>query len=211
MIRLSLLICLLGFSVCTNAQYNIHNITFDVKEDNLLFSKIDNYVKVSFPKMSKVSIISGHSNTEKINDTIFRISPNYIGKDTLELLENNKMVYKKIFEVREISQGQFILGTIRKKSASREEIVANRSLIFKNFECNCNIPFRIISFRIKFRSSNISDVEKEILIEGGSLSLLAVTTIRKLKKGDSIQFADIRAIIGAGCDRSYDSITLEIE
>jgi hypothetical protein len=207
----SILILSLIFPATSKAQIGIVNLTFAVKDTNIIFGGVENYIKVSYPSLPGVKLFARHSSIEKLHDTLYKIMYKKLGFDTLELIHKNKVVYRKIFAVKEFELGDFYLGTIRKNSALKEEIIANGRLVYRNLACNCAIPHRVLSYRLSIKADNLPPGDREFKIEGSILSQEAISVIRKLQRNDTIEFSEIVALIYDGCPRQYPSLTIRIE
>lgn len=192
------------------SQIAIINTTFNVKDTNVIFAEVNNYIKVYF-KGSKYKFITRHSKSERMNDSIFMVSTTHLGKDSFDLVSNGRIVFRKIFQAKELAMGRFFVGAITSGIARKEDIIANGGLVFRNLECQCTIPYKILSYEIKIRSNSVQEFEKTISVEGATFNETAVNIIRKLHSGDTMEVFDIKALINFGCPRSYEPITIKIQ
>lgn len=211
-IKLTCLLSLLITSSTLFAQVDIVNITFDVKDSNVIFLHTDNSIKLIHPNTKKVQLRAYHSQISKDSDSIYKLMIRKEGRDTLEIISNNKVVFRKLFFTRRLEDGAVFLGVLRKNSASKEEIIANRGLVYRNLSFNCSIPFTIYGYRISIDSRQVSPADKEIAVAGAMLSPHAVSIIRLLQKDDVITLYDIRLGISPNyCPRSWGALSIRIQ
>lgn len=189
--RFTLIILLLPL---TNlyGQFKIINSTQVDTSGNTIFIGIENEILIY--SSQKIDLILKSKNNYPIKKTGFNkfsISPVSKGIDTLQLINNNKVLLERPFKIEHPANFELALGVLKEGVATKEEIIANRGFRFFNPGCRCPVEAVVGSFKITFVSTEISVDEKFIYNEGKMLSEKAISIIRKLKAKDQIIFENI--------------------
>jgi len=82
-------------------------------------------------------------------------------------------------------------GALKKDTASKEEVIANRRMMVSVRGSDSCLRFIIFGFSIKFITDQFQEYQKEIRLQGYELTEAAASMIAKLTHGDKLVFDKI--------------------
>jgi len=183
----------------THAQVDVINASLIIPDSNTAFVGVQNIFEIVNADKGTYTLLANSSSIEasqKLNS--FIVKPHFAGADTFQVIKNGKTVYSKIFKYSYLPMPDIMLGSLDKKEASREEIVANKALLIKKYNCKYLESWKVISFVLKTKSNTIKQEDTAIAINGNLLSDKANAFIQSLAKNDVVTFDDIHVMSGDG-------------
>lgn len=193
------------------AQTDLINRTVQRRDSDFLCYGLPNIVEVTGVRNVDWQLRTRSAEVRPSDSPwLFSVEPLRWGRDTLSLSRNGKVVLVKIFEVIDVPNPKAHWGALKKDTATKAEIIANRNMILSIPGCNGNMGYRICSFNIKFITDQIAEAGKLVPIEGSRLTEGAAGLIAKLVHGDKIEFYSIRVVAKDDRIRELPPFTLVI-
>lgn len=181
-----------------HGQTALINRTIQRKDSNLLFYGLPNILEVPGGRNTKWQLKARHMEVASTDSPwLFKVEPHRWGLDTFVLARNGKVALASIFEVIETPDPTAHWGVLKKDTATRAEIIANRTMTVSIPGCNDNLVFQVVGFDIKYITDQFPEADKNIRIEGRMLTEAAAGLIGRLIPGDKIVFSRI-FVVGRG-------------
>jgi hypothetical protein len=172
-----------------HAQTTLLNRTSRRVDSNFVFSEVSNVFEVTSSKNVKWRLIAKHSEiTATDSPWLFKVESSRLGPDTFFLSRNGTVIVTKIFNVIQPSPPYAHWGVLKKDTATKEEVIANKRMIISLPECDNCVRFMVFGFTIKFITDQLPEYQKMINVQGYELTGEAASLIAKLAHGDKIVF-----------------------
>jgi hypothetical protein len=200
-------VTLVIFTVIANSSFsqaNIINRTLVSPDSSVLFVGMPNSIEVVNYKNPFFEIRAANSILRATgNSFVYEIHPTKLGWDTIFVMDDGNVLFKKAFRIDPLPPVQVKLGTLATdlEEATQEEIVINSWLQLFIPNCKCTTSFAVTSFEVSFEGEDVSD--KPIKIEGDRLTIPVRKMIMALKSGDTVSFDHIIA-------KNPDEKTIEV-
>ena len=193
--RVLLILMVLSFCSKTRAQIQVKNTSLTNPDLDILYIGVDNCLEVSgIYELPTIDVISS-GNQQIIRsdiDNSFIVRVRNPGFDTLSISYNGKILVRRIFRIRNISDPVLQLGSVKGTTASVTQILADKAIRIKLPDCHYNLVAQIISFQIGF-SIKGSDIYREFGPESGfELTEAQLCQIAELLPGDQIYITDVK-------------------
>ena len=191
-----ILICvaLMGGYEYTYSQPDIVNRTLITTDSSVLYVGITNSIQVVNYKNPFFEIRSANFGLRATgNSYIYEISPTKPGWDTIFIMDDANVLFKKAFRVDYLPLIEAQWGTLPTdtEEATQEEIVINGWIKLFIPNCKCNTTFAVTSFEVSFEGD---DAPKDtIKLEGDRLTIPVRKTIMALKSGTTVNIDHIVA------------------
>jgi hypothetical protein len=166
---------LLLFSVICKSQITIKNISLVDTEKRIIYIGVFNKIAISgLNKNDKIIFKQSNCKIEKSkeNENEFSIIANRCGKDTLQVLNKDKIIYQVVYEIQNIADPICFFPNAIHNVASRIELISKPYLL-------CTIPnnFLKVDFEIKsFKVSRINKVDTMELYQPSEIFFCQDTT-----------------------------------
>ena len=173
----------------SHAQTNLLNRTSRRTDSNFVYREVSNVFGVTGGKNVKWHLIAKHSDVAATDSPwLFKVVSSRPGADTFFLSRNGTVILTKIFYVISLSPPYVHWGVLKKDTATKEEVIANRRMIVSLRECDSCLHFTVFAFSIKFITDQFPEYQKMIKVQGDELTGDAVSLIGKLTHGDKVVF-----------------------
>ena len=177
------------------AQVDLINKTVALRDSNVILEGIVNVFEIKNQGTASYQVTAKLSKVEKgssVNE--YNVRTELSGDDTFYVMQNKKIVLKKVFRVIPLPAMQAQWGVIKDSVATVAEIIANNRMFALIPGCRCFSRHAIASFRINFISNIIGNADRKISVTGNALDQKAIGIIKQLKAKDEIIFEDIITI-----------------
>ena len=144
-------IALLLLPFLGKSQITIKNKSLITSYNNVLYIGIENKIEI-FGLTTNQKILFKHSNCEikksTYKDNEYIITVKRALKDTLQIIENAKLIFQTNFEILKLERPVCYFEKCSNTNCDNEKIVSNPHLICKIPNCLLNIIINITSFKI---------------------------------------------------------------
>jgi hypothetical protein len=174
-----------------HAQTDIINITLISQDADTAYVGIENSFEITASGKGNYELRAGFCQIQKTSKPDhYIVKPHAAGIDTFYVIQDGKAVFSKIFRLIYLPLPRVQIGSLNKKTASKEEIIAGKELIPKIYNCKCSLSMEITGYILTI---NTREGKKHIPVNGNLLSEKAIGAIELLAGNDSISFDDIKA------------------
>jgi len=194
-----------------HAQVDLINRTVIRRDSSFIFEGMTNELVVTGTAARNWQLKARNAGIWPTDSSrVFAVRSYRIGADTFSLLQNGKVVLKKVFNV--ISSGNPVLrwGTLKTDTATTTEIIANKRMVMLLPGAD-HCPCRIVSFEIGFITAQSIERTNISRIEGNVLTPEAAGQISKLIHGDKVVFGPVRVNAFDGRTREIPGFTIVIK
>lgn len=194
------------------AQVDIRNISLSKSDLNLLYVGVDNEIKVRGIEFDSSYILT--SSSGKVakgynNEILVRVDRK--GIDTLRIHFDNKLIFLKVFEKRNIFDPIAHLGSIIDTVTTVDEILENPILFAKIPDCYYEIRCKVNSYIPMFIKNPSDTIKTFKRVIDNELNKEAIEIIKKLKPGDKIVFNEIIVQCHSSVNRVLSPLTFTIK
>lgn len=177
------------------AQTDIINTTSSTTVHSIAFIGIPNVFKVTLSEEGGYQLKSNLCTIQNAEvPHHFIVIPHDTGADTFSIVQNDKIIFTKIFRLNYLPLPVAILGTLSQSHVSKEEIISAKELLVKINNCKCFSTLKVTGYTIKINNNKTGEKYADILIEGSAISQNGINLIRGLSANDVVTFDNIRAI-----------------
>ena len=206
--RITSLICSL-FICCTTVGAQIKTYQLSLKDSSIaeVYLAEHNRIRIEGAKSTdKIEFKEADVLRDSFN--IFRVIPLGLGRKTLIIYRNNREIFRKDFETKQLSRPKSRLGAIKDSSASINQIISFPRLLALFENCNYKDEHGWVT-RFSLSVLKRNDLVYQESIDGDRLSKEGIEMIRQLRAGDRILIEDIVAV-GTFCPTVLDPIVVKI-
>ena len=186
------------------SQANIINRTLVSPDSSVLFIGMPNSIEVVNYKNPFFEIRAANSILRATgNSYIYEIHPTRLGWDTIYVLDDGNVLFKKAFRIDPIPAIEAQWGTlpVDTEEATQEEIVINGWIKLFIPNCKCTSTYAVTSFEVSFDGDAVP--QNTIKLEGDRLTIPVRKTIMALKPGATVNIDHIIA-------KNQDEKTIEV-
>ena len=201
-----ILICvalMIGYGYA-HSQPDIVNRTLVSPDSSVLYVGITNSIQVINYKNPFFEIRSANSILRATgNSYTYEISPSRPGWDTIYIMDDGNVLFKKAFRIDYLPPIEAQWGTLPTdtEEATQEEIVINGWIKLFIPNCKCTTTFVVTSFEVSFDGDDVP--KGTIKLEGDRLTIPVRKTIMALKSGSTVNIDHIIA-------KNRDERTIEV-
>lgn len=208
---LSIVLCMIPHLLM--AQIRIQNISLKHSDSALLYVGVANIIKVSgIDNKDKFELTSsiGELSTIDLDQYQLKVT-SAVKTDTLNVFQNGKLLFSKVYEVKLLSEPSVKLGNILSNYASIVEIEKNKNLsvLLPNWEYKA--AFNVVNFRLTIQNHFGKIVSNDEINMGNSISKNQLKIIKQLEIGSKLIFENIKVIGPDKIERLFPSITITIK
>ncbi|MBK6818858.1 MAG: hypothetical protein IPG85_04300 [Bacteroidetes bacterium] len=152
---------LLLFSMISKSQITIKNTSLVDSDKRIIYIGVFNKIEISgLNKNDKIIFKQSICKIEKSNvkENEFLIFANRCGKDTLQVLNNDKIIYQQVYIIQNIEDPICLFPNALDNVASRIELISRPYLI-------CTIPNNFLKVNFEITSFKVSSIHKEDTME----------------------------------------------
>jgi hypothetical protein len=176
---------------------------------NILYLGVDNPVKVAVSgcKASDLKLTATNASISESHGT-FYVRPQTPGKVTLSVSCQGKLIRAAEFRVRMVPYPIARVGGIKEQTVSLNLLAAQKFLVAELSDFEFDLSFKITQFQM---SITVNGFNKKFRSDSNMLTNEQLSEIRKLKRGQSVYFDDIKAKGPDGIVRKLSSFSLKIK
>ncbi len=147
---------LLLFTIIGRSQIIIKNTSLVDTDKRIIYVGVFNKIEIyGLKNNDKIIFKQSNCNIEKSNLKVneYLINVNRSGKDTLQVLNNDKIIYQAEYEIQYIADPKCHFPNVANNIASRKELISKPYMI-------CTIPNNLLKVNFEIISFKVSSIHK---------------------------------------------------
>lgn len=192
------------------SQAAIKNMQLVNSDTNLLYVGVENILKVTGVNNALVTMTAANCEIKRINNCEFNLKSKIIGSDTINIYKDGKLLLKKRYELKAITNPFIQVSTFASHEGSTREILLNPNLTVIRPYILLAYDLSVIRFSGYFLRQN-GDVINAFSNESNHFSIQQLSTIANLKAGDKILFEKIIIKVNGDSTKHLQQFTFTIK